>query len=190
MYKSFTMRALLALLFTAYSLLAFAESQEYGLASVYAATFQGKRTASGEIFNHNVLTAAHQKYPFGTLVRVTRMDNGKSVIVRIIDRGPFVSQRVTELSKAAAIRLGVNNEKEEVRVKIEVVNNRNVELTQSKERNTSSPRETPNSNEQPRSTPSSAKAEVNAKSVEQQAVLKEYRYQPSKNSLAQKKNLR
>jgi rare lipoprotein A len=183
------MRALIVILFTVHSFMAFAESQEYGLASVYAATFQGKRTASGEIFNHNVLTAAHQKYPFGTLVKVTRMDNGKSVIVRIIDRGPFVSQRVTELSKAAAIRLGVNNEKEEVRVKIEVANSRNAELTQSKERN-SSPRETQNSNEQPRSTPSSAKAEVNVKGVEQQAVLKEYKYVPSKSLMVQKKNLK
>lgn len=185
------MRTLLAILFTVNSFLAFAEAQEYGLASVYSATFQGKRTASGEIFNHNDLTAAHQKFPFGSLVRVTRLDNGKSVVVRIIDRGPFVSQRVTDLSKAAAVRLGVNNEKEEVRVKLELVSNRGGEVSQSRERNPT--RDSQTSNEQPRSTPSSAKTEINTKSVEQSAVLKEYRYVPSNGSRStpvQKKSLR
>jgi rare lipoprotein A len=176
------------ILFTVNSFMAFAESQEYGLASVYSATFQGKRTASGEIFNHNDLTAAHQKHPFGSLVKVTRVDNGKSVVVRIIDRGPFVSQRVTEVSKAAAVRLGVVNEKEEVRVKIELVTSHTSEVTQQKERSPS--KDSQGSNEQPHSMPSSTKAEINTKSVEQPAVLKEYKYVPNKSSFAQKKNLR
>lgn len=185
------MRTLLAILFTINSFIAFAEAQEYGLASVYSATFQGKRTASGEIFNHNDLTAAHQKFPFGSLVRVTRLDNGKSVVVRIIDRGPFVSQRVTDLSKAAAVRLGVNNEKEEVRVKLELLPSRGGEMSQAREQNPT--KDAHNSNDQPHSTPSSAKAEINTKSVEQPAVLKEYKYVPSngnRSTPVQKKSLK
>jgi rare lipoprotein A len=184
------MRTLLAILFTINSFIAFAEAQEYGLASVYSATFQGKRTASGEIFNHNDLTAAHQKFPFGSLVRVTRLDNGKSVVVRIIDRGPFVSQRVTDLSKAAAVRLGVTNEKEEIRVKLELLPNRGSEMSQTKERNPT--KDSQNSNEQPYSTPSSEKVEVNTKSVEQPAVLKEYKHVQSKGYTppVQKKSLK
>ena len=185
----FTMRALIAFLFTINSCIVFAEAQEYGLASVYSATFQGKRTASGEIFNHNDLTAAHMKYPFGSLVKVTRIDNGKSVIVRIIDRGPFVSQRVTDLSKAAAVRLGVTKEKEEVRVRLELVSSRNSEISQAKERHSSN--ETPN--EQPHSTPSSQRVDINTKGVEEKhAVLKEYNYVPrnANRPTAQKKNLK
>ena len=64
---------------------------ETGLASVYSVKFQGSRTANGEVFNHNQYTAAHRTLPFNTLVKITRTDNGKSVVVRINDRGPFVS---------------------------------------------------------------------------------------------------
>ena len=161
-----------------------AEAQEYGLASVYSATFQGKRTASGELFNHDSFTAAHQKYPFGSLVKVTRIDNGKWVIVRINDRGPFVNKRLTDLSKAAAIKLGVNKEKEEVLVKLELVSNRGSEIGQTSDQNTSN---------QPHSTPSSEKADIYSKRVEEHAaVLKEYKYIPKKitKSIPQKKNLK
>lgn len=183
------MRTLLAILFTINSFIVFAEAQEFGIASVYSATFQGKRTANGEIFNHNDFTAAHQKYPFGSLVRITRVDNGKWVVVRINDRGPFVSQRVTDLSKAAALRLGFNHEKEEVRVKLELVNNRSGEIGQSKNKNANS---TPlSSNNHPISTPSSEKAEITTKSVRERAVIQEYKYAPSsKNASTQKKNLK
>ena len=183
------MRTLLAILFTINSFIVFAEAQELGIASVYSATFQGKRTASGEFFNHNDFTAAHQKYPFGSLVRVTRIDNGKWVVVRINDRGPFVSQRVTDLSKAAALRLGFTHDKEEVRVKLELVNNRSGEIGQSKERNHANDGPV-NANDTPRSTPSSDKAEVTSKSVQEKAVLKEYKYVPNNKTVqAQKKNL-
>ncbi len=73
-----------------------------GNASFYSDTFQGKKTASGEIFDQQALTAAHKTLPFGTMVRVTNTRNGKKVTVRINDRGPFISGRVIDLSRAAA----------------------------------------------------------------------------------------
>jgi len=69
--------------------------------SYYADRFHGKRTASGKRFDMNKMTAAHKKLPFGTLVRVTNEANGKSVIVEITDRGPFVKGREIDLSKKA-----------------------------------------------------------------------------------------
>ena len=76
-----------------------------GLASWYGGQFQGRPTASGELFDTNQLTAAHRTLPFGTIVRVTRIDNGLEVEVRINDRGPFVDGRVIDLSFAAASAL-------------------------------------------------------------------------------------
>jgi rare lipoprotein A len=73
-------------------------------ASWYGPGFHGKKTASGEIFNQNAMTAAHKTLPFGTIVRVTY--NGKSVDVRINDRGPFIKGRTIDLSKGAATVLG------------------------------------------------------------------------------------
>ena len=70
-------------------------------ASYYGERFNGRRTASGKIFNMNKLTAAHKKLPFGTIVKVTNEKNGKSVIVEITDRGPFVKGREIDLSKKA-----------------------------------------------------------------------------------------
>ena len=70
-------------------------------ASYYGDRFNGRRTASGIVFNMNKLTAAHKKLPFGTIVRVTNEKNGKSVIVQITDRGPYVKGREIDLSKKA-----------------------------------------------------------------------------------------
>jgi rare lipoprotein A len=78
-----------------------------GRASWYGAAFQGRRTASGEIFDKEGLTAAHRSLPFGTLLRVTCVDTGGSVVVRVNDRGPFVSDRVIDLSEAAARLIGL-----------------------------------------------------------------------------------
>ncbi|MDP8224805.1 MAG: septal ring lytic transglycosylase RlpA family protein [Candidatus Lernaella stagnicola] len=78
---------------------------ETGIASWYGERFQGRRTASGEPFNYHKLTAAHRSLPFGTYVEVQRVDNGRSVVVRINDRGPFVRGRIIDVSKAAAERL-------------------------------------------------------------------------------------
>lgn len=69
--------------------------------------FHGRRTASGEIFNAYDLTAAHRSLPFGTRVKVTNLGNGRSVIVRISDRGPFFGGRVIDLSEGAAARIGM-----------------------------------------------------------------------------------
>jgi rare lipoprotein A len=78
-----------------------------GMASWYGPGFHGNRSASGEIYNQNALTAAHRNLPFGTNVLVTNLRNGRSVVVRINDRGPFVRGRVIDLSAAAARMLGM-----------------------------------------------------------------------------------
>ena len=83
------------------SLTAYAQS---GIASVYA--YSGERTASGERASPRGLTAAHRTLPFGTMVRVTNVHNGRSVIVRINDRGPFVRGRIIDLTPAGAHLLG------------------------------------------------------------------------------------
>ncbi|MBF2022509.1 MAG: septal ring lytic transglycosylase RlpA family protein [Hydrococcus sp. C42_A2020_068] len=79
-----------------------------GMASWYGPGFHGRQTANGERFNQNDLTAAHRSLPFGTKVRVTNMNNGRSVIVRINDRGPFVGGRAIDLSAAAARAIGLH----------------------------------------------------------------------------------
>ncbi len=78
-----------------------------GIASWYGPGFHGNRTATGEIYNQNAMTAAHKSLPFGTNVLVTNLNNGRSVVVRINDRGPFVRGRVIDLSAAAARVLGM-----------------------------------------------------------------------------------
>ncbi|SEW11204.1 septal ring lytic transglycosylase RlpA family protein [Chitinophaga arvensicola] len=82
---------------------------ESGKASYYANSFDGKRTASGETFHQRSLTAAHKTLPFGTRVTVTNIANGKSVKVRINDRGPFVAGRIIDLSSKAASKIGMLN---------------------------------------------------------------------------------
>ena len=78
-----------------------------GTASYYGRKFHGRRTASGEIFDMGAMTAAHRTLPFGSLVRVTNPANGRSVTVRINDRGPFSRGRVIDVSRAAAEELGL-----------------------------------------------------------------------------------
>lgn len=78
-----------------------------GLASYYGKRFQGRKTASGERYDLHGLTAAHRSLAFGTRVHVTHLNNGRSVTVRINDRGPFVKGRIIDLSYAAAKRLGM-----------------------------------------------------------------------------------
>lgn len=75
---------------------------ERGVASWYGPGFHGKRTANGEVYDQEELTAAHRQLPFGTRVRVVNLDNGRSVEVRINDRGPFAHRRIIDLSRAAA----------------------------------------------------------------------------------------
>lgn len=76
-----------------------------GVASYYADKFNGRKTASGEIFDQKLLTAAHRTWPFESVVKVTNLANGKSVQVRINDRGPFVKDRLIDLSRAAAQKI-------------------------------------------------------------------------------------
>lgn len=91
-----------------------------GEASYYAHRFHGRRTASGERFNMNAMTAAHKTLPFGTKVRVTNPANRRSVVVRINDRGPFTNGRVIDVSHKAAQRLGIITAGH-ARVKLEIV---------------------------------------------------------------------
>jgi len=93
---------------------------EEGFASYYSDAFEGKETASGEIFTQTGLTAAHRWLPFGTIVKVTNLENGKTIFVKINDRGPFVPNRIIDLSKMASQKLGFYN-KGIAKVRIEVV---------------------------------------------------------------------
>ncbi len=90
-----------------------------GKASFYANKFEGKTTASGEKYRHDLLTAAHRTLPLGTMVRVTNLANGKSVVVKINDRGPFVEDRIIDVSKSAAAGLDfVNDGLTDVRIEL------------------------------------------------------------------------
>jgi len=91
-----------------------------GIASWYGPNFHGKKTSNGETYNMNAMTAAHKTYPMNTMVKVTNRDTGASAVVRINDRGPFVSGRIIDLSKTAAKKVGVYA-KGTARVKIEVL---------------------------------------------------------------------
>ncbi len=93
---------------------------EYGLASYYSDEFNGKKTASGEVYNKWDYTCAHRTLPFGTKIKVTNLENKKSVMVKVNDRGPHKKDRIVDLSYIAArdidmIKKGV------VKVKIEVI---------------------------------------------------------------------
>ena len=85
-----------------------AHSFQSGKASWYGPGFHGRRTANGERFNTNDMTAAHRTLPFGTKVKVTNTKTGQSVVVRINDRGPYAHGRVIDLSKASARAIGIS----------------------------------------------------------------------------------
>jgi rare lipoprotein A len=89
------------ILFVSLSISTLAQQIETGKASYYADKFQGKKTASGQLYHPDSLTAAHKTIAFGTFVKVTNLKNDKSVIVRINDRGPFVKGRIIDLSRKA-----------------------------------------------------------------------------------------
>ena len=90
------------------------------VASYYGKRFHGRLTANGERFNMNAMTAAHKKLRFGTKVRVTNVANGRSVVVRINDRGPYIRGRTIDLSRAAAARIGMI-QRGHAKVKMEIV---------------------------------------------------------------------
>jgi len=78
-----------------------------GIASYYSGKFHGRKTANGEIFNRWASPATHKSLPLDTKVRVTKLSNGRSIVVRINDRGPFVKGRIIDLSRKAAQDLGI-----------------------------------------------------------------------------------
>ncbi len=98
----------------------FALEAETGEASWYGPGFHGRRTANGEVFDKEALTAAHRTLPFGTLVRVRNLDNGREALLRINDRGPFARGRILDVSEAGARALGMI-ESGTARVRIEIV---------------------------------------------------------------------
>lgn len=91
-----------------------------GMASYYGADFAGRPTASGERFDPSDLTAAHRTLPFGTRVRVTNLDNGRSVVVRVNDRGPYARGRILDVSVAAARALDMLH-RGTARVRLEIL---------------------------------------------------------------------
>ncbi len=91
-----------------------------GVASYYGKRFHGRRTANGERFNMRAMTAAHKSLPFGTKVRVINARNGRAVVVRINDRGPFIRGRTIDLSRAAAKKIGLISTGH-ARVKLQIV---------------------------------------------------------------------
>ncbi len=109
--------ALAACLFCMISIQAIA--QETGYASYVSDEFNGSNTAYGEIYDRNKLTCAHKMHPLGTRLKVTRLDNGRSVIVRVNDKGPYIKGRIVDLSYAAAKQLDILK-LGEVEVKVEV----------------------------------------------------------------------
>jgi rare lipoprotein A len=96
------------------------QTVQEGVVSWYGAQFHDRKTASGERFDSAALTMAHPSLPFGTMVRVTNLRNGRSVVVRVNDRGPFVGTRIADLSQAAASEIGMMN-KGVARARIEVL---------------------------------------------------------------------
>jgi rare lipoprotein A len=93
---------------------------ETGIASWYGTDFHGKSTANGEVYDQNALTAAHKTLPMPTLVRVTNLENGRSIEVRINDRGPFVNNRIIDLTRRGAQLLGFENQGT-ARVRVQVM---------------------------------------------------------------------
>jgi rare lipoprotein A len=94
-------------LFTFSSSLLHAQNVQKGIASYYGKRATGRLTSSGERLHHDSLTCAHRTYPFGTMLKVTNPANGKHVIVRVTDRGPYVKGRIIDLSVRAARELGI-----------------------------------------------------------------------------------
>ncbi len=84
-----------------------AQDEQYGQASYYSDAYHGKKTASGVIYDKNKMTCAHNDYAYGTMLKVTHLENKKSVVVEVIDRGPYIKGRIVDLSRAAAEKIGL-----------------------------------------------------------------------------------
>ncbi len=123
-----------------------AQSPQVGLGTYYADKYHGRPTASGELYDKYKFTAAHRQLAFGTMVRVTRLDNGRSVVVKVNDRGPFSEGRIIDVSRAAAEQLDLIRTGES-QVRIEVVQGQSAGPANA----SASP---PSSTPQPQTTPS------------------------------------
>ncbi len=98
-------------------------AQEFGLASYYSDKYHGRETAYGDTYDKTKMTCSHKKHPYGTLLKITRLDNNRSVTCRVIDKGPYTKGRIVDLSRAAAERLDLIKDGV-VEVKVEVVSNK------------------------------------------------------------------
>ncbi len=143
-YLSFSLFICLTLL----SSMTFAQEEEYGLASYYSDDFEGRSTAYGDTYNKDELTCAHKRFPYGTILKVTRLDNKKSVRVKVIDKGPFIKGRVVDLSRRAAEVLGIVG-MGSVEVKVEKVSSGSSSPAEEETQVRSTPVETPRSYEEP-----------------------------------------
>ncbi|MBQ8436512.1 MAG: septal ring lytic transglycosylase RlpA family protein [Alphaproteobacteria bacterium] len=103
--------------------------KEVGMASWYGEDFHAKYTANGEIYNMNTLTAAHRTLPLPSIVKVTNLENGRSLILRVNDRGPFAKNRIIDISKKGAQLLGFQN-KGITKVRVEIMEEESRELKQ------------------------------------------------------------
>jgi rare lipoprotein A len=103
--------------------------KDRGVASWYGEQFHGRQAANGEIFDMEALTAAHRTMPLGSIVRVVNLTNGKHLHVRITDRGPYVNGRILDLSRAAAVQLGMEHEGTAY-IQVEIVGQRRPEFLQ------------------------------------------------------------
>ena len=96
-------------------------AQEFGLASYYSDRYHGRETAYGEVYDKTKLTCSHKKHPYGTLLKITRLDNKESVVCKVIDKGPYTKGRIVDLSKAAAEKIDLIKDGV-AEVKVEVIN--------------------------------------------------------------------
>jgi rare lipoprotein A len=152
------------------------QREEYGLASFYSDAFHGKPTASGELYDKDAFTAAHKELPFGTMLKITRLDNLKSVQVRVNDRGPHISGRVVDVSKAAALALDLVKDGS-AKVVVEVANSGNGNESTTAGRSVPEPTKTPEvqpakTEGQPGTKSESAVAKSEASSANSQANKK------------------
>ncbi len=114
-----------------------AQKTEIGMASYYADEFNGSKTASGETYDKTKMTAAHKTLSFGTVVRVTRLDDNRNVEVRITDRGPYVKGRIIELSRQAAQSIGLIQDGI-TKVKVDVLDKKTVDNSDKNKKETAS----------------------------------------------------
>lgn len=105
-----------------------AQDEQYGQASYYSDAYHGKKTASGAKYDKNKMTCAHNDYAYGTMLKVTHLENKKSVVVKVIDRGPYIKGRIVDLSRAAAGKIGLIQDGI-AQVKVELVKGNTEKMT-------------------------------------------------------------